>query len=72
MDTDRNPPEKQQMSLSNFNSFDTGDRRSEVIEVAPVAESRWQYLRHHFTSREGWIGNYVCEDLSHIKTSLCH
>jgi hypothetical protein len=59
MDTDRNPPEKQKMSLSNLDSFDTGDRRSEVIEVAPVAESRWQYLRHHFTSWEGWIGNYV-------------
>lgn len=69
MDTDRNPPEKQQMSLSNLDSFDTRDRRSEVIEVVPGAESRWQYLRLYFTSWEGWIGNYVCEDLSYIKTS---
>jgi hypothetical protein len=21
--------------------------------------SNWQYLKHYFTSREGWIGDYV-------------
>lgn len=22
--------------------------------------TRWQYLKHYCTSREGWIGDYVC------------
>jgi hypothetical protein len=24
-----------------------------------MKENRWQHLRHYFTSREGWIGDYV-------------
>ncbi|KAJ5634306.1 hypothetical protein N7528_002148 [Penicillium herquei] len=39
-------------------SFDVVDRRSHIIEVTPVAETRWQYLRRYFTTWEGWVGNY--------------
>ncbi|KAJ6072738.1 hypothetical protein N7467_010823 [Penicillium canescens] len=38
--------------------LDLDDRRSQIIEVSPVAETRWQYLYRYFTTREGWIGDY--------------
>ncbi|KAJ5317069.1 hypothetical protein N7508_001577 [Penicillium antarcticum] len=52
MDDPRRFPEKEDAQL------DADDRRSQIIEVSPVAETRWQYLYRYFTTREGWIGDY--------------
>jgi hypothetical protein len=47
-------------ATSSFDTLDKDDRESRIVEIAPVAETRWQYLRRYFTTRDGWIGNYVC------------
>jgi hypothetical protein len=64
MDATRRLPEKVQSDLpvtSSFDTFETGDRDSRIVEIAPVAETRSQYLRRYFTTRDGWIGNYVSQ-----------
>jgi hypothetical protein len=33
---------------------------SSTGEVITSQKPTWAYLRHYFTSREGWIGDYVC------------
>jgi hypothetical protein len=33
---------------------------SSTGEVEDTKKNTWVYLRHYFTSREGWIGDYVC------------
>ncbi|KAJ6028371.1 hypothetical protein N7540_003947 [Penicillium herquei] len=58
MDTVRSSPEKGGEHTPTSTSFDVVDRRSNIIEVTPVAETRWQYLRRYFTTWEGWVGNY--------------
>lgn len=55
----RRSPEKEDVHVPVTTSFDSGDRGSQIMEVSPVAETRWQYLRRYFTTREGWIGDYV-------------
>ena len=32
---------------------------STVAEITPRKGIDWQYLKHYFTSKEGWIGDYV-------------
>ena len=61
METIRSSPEKGDEHTPASTSFDVVDtgRRSHIIEVTPVAETRWQYLRRYFTTWEGWVGNYV-------------
>lgn len=59
MDANRRSPEKEDMRLPVTASLNSHDRRSQIIEIAPVAETRWQYLCRYFTTSEGWIGNYV-------------
>ncbi|KAJ5090962.1 hypothetical protein N7532_009646 [Penicillium argentinense] len=44
------------MPISTFS--DWSERRSQVFEVAPVAETRWKYLSRYFTTSEGWVGDY--------------
>ncbi|KAJ5966574.1 hypothetical protein N7481_013288 [Penicillium waksmanii] len=44
------------MPVTSF--FNSDHRESQIIEIAPVAETRSQYLRRYFTTSEGWIGNY--------------
>lgn len=58
MDTSRRSPEKEDANTPVTGSFE-GDRRSHIIEITPLAETRWQYLRRYFTTWEGWVGNYV-------------
>lgn len=58
METSRRSPEKEDVTTPVTGSFE-GDRRSHIIEVTPVAETQWQYLRRYFTTWEGWVGNYV-------------
>jgi hypothetical protein len=31
----------------------------EVVSVSGCSKGQWQYLKHYFTSKEGWIGDYV-------------
>lgn len=59
MDSNRKSPEKMEMHTPSARSFEAADRDSEIAEFTPVAESRLQYLRRYFTSREGWVGDYV-------------
>jgi hypothetical protein len=59
MDDQRRSPEKEDVHLPVATSFDSNDRGPHIMEVSPVAETRWQYLRRYFTTREGWIGDYV-------------
>jgi len=33
---------------------------SSACEVETSQKPTWAYLKHYFTSREGWIGDYVC------------
>jgi hypothetical protein len=33
---------------------------SSMGDVSQPQRNTWQYLKHYFTSREGWIGDYVC------------
>jgi hypothetical protein len=33
---------------------------SSTGEVEESKKTQWEYLKHYFTSREGWIGDYVC------------
>jgi hypothetical protein len=33
---------------------------SSTGEVEDTKKNTWAYLKHYFTSREGWIGDYVC------------
>lgn len=64
MDATRGLPEKAHSDMQVTSSFDTlemEDRESRIVEIAPAAETRWQYLRRYFTTRDGWIGNYVCQ-----------
>jgi hypothetical protein len=58
METNRRTPEKEDANTPVTVSFE-GDRRSQVLEITPIAETRWQYLRRYFTTWEGWVGNYV-------------
>ncbi|KAJ5151322.1 uncharacterized protein N7482_010574 [Penicillium canariense] len=61
MDATRKLPEKErsEMPVTSFlDTFDAGDRESHILEIAPAAETRLQYLRRYFTSWDGWIGNY--------------
>ncbi|KAJ5301168.1 carbonic anhydrase [Penicillium atrosanguineum] len=58
MDDQRRSPEKENVHLPVTTSFDSGDRETQIMEVSPIAETRWQYLRRYFTTREGWIGDY--------------
>ncbi|KAJ5369197.1 uncharacterized protein N7496_008957 [Penicillium cataractarum] len=61
MDSTRRLPEKEQSDMpvtSSFETFETGDRDSRIVEISPLAETRWQYLRRYFTTKDGWIGNY--------------
>jgi hypothetical protein len=55
----RKSPEKMEMYAPGARSFEAADVDSQIIEFAPVAETRLQYLRRYFTSREGWVGDYV-------------
>jgi hypothetical protein len=32
---------------------------SSTGEVEESKANQWEYLKHYFTSREGWIGDYV-------------
>lgn len=32
---------------------------SSTGEVVQPPKNTWKYLKHYFTSREGWIGDYV-------------
>lgn len=64
MDTSRRSPEKYHADMPVTSSFNSDHRRSQIIEITPVAETRWQYLRRYFTTKEGWIGNYVFSSLS--------
>jgi hypothetical protein len=32
---------------------------SSTGEVEDTKKNTWAYLKHYFTSREGWIGDYV-------------
>ncbi|KAJ5915860.1 hypothetical protein N7454_011001 [Penicillium verhagenii] len=57
METSRKFSEKGDTDTPATASFE-GDRRSHIIEITPVAETRWQYLRRYFTTWEGWVGNY--------------
>lgn len=73
MDATRRLPEKEQSDMpvtSSFDKFETGDRGSRIIEIAPVAETRWEYLRRYFTTRDGWIGNYVCRTRHAYRSSV--
>ncbi|KAJ5092977.1 hypothetical protein N7456_008838 [Penicillium angulare] len=58
MDTGRRSPEKDDSQVPTTSSFDASDARSQIIEITPIAETRWQYLRRYFTTWEGWVGNY--------------
>jgi hypothetical protein len=40
---------------------------SSIGEVGEPKKDQWAYLKHYFTSREGWIGDYVCL-LSYLKS----
>lgn len=31
----------------------------EDMNIAALQNTRWQYMKHYFTSKEGWIGDYV-------------
>jgi hypothetical protein len=59
MDASRRSPEKDDLGIPVTSCFNSDYRESQIIEIAPVAETRWQYLRRYFTTSEGWIGNYV-------------
>lgn len=59
MDASRRSPEKDDLRTPVTSSFNPDRRESRTVEVAPVAETRGQYLRRYFTTSEGWIGNYV-------------
>lgn len=47
-------------ATSSLDTLHTKDKESHIVEIAAAAETRWQYFRRYFTSRDGWIGNYVC------------
>lgn len=59
MDASRRSPEKDDLGMPVTSFFNSDHRESQIIEIAPVAETRSQYLRRYFTTSEGWIGNYV-------------
>ncbi|KAJ5377024.1 hypothetical protein N7509_013910 [Penicillium cosmopolitanum] len=58
MDASRRSPEKDDLGMPVTSFFNSDHRESQIIEIAPVAETRSQYLRRYFTTSEGWIGNY--------------
>jgi hypothetical protein len=33
-----------------------------LIESVPSKITRWSYLMDYFTSRNGWVGDYVCSN----------
>ena len=35
------------------------EQSSSPAEILP-ARSQWQYWKHYLTSRDGWVGDYVC------------
>lgn len=65
VDTSRRSPEKEDTHTPGSVSLNEEGRGSHIIEVTPIAETRWQYLRRYFTTYEGWVGNYV-GTISHI------
>jgi hypothetical protein len=44
-------------SLAAFENPET--QTSSVVEPSSTRASQWVYLKHYFTSREGWVGDYV-------------
>lgn len=42
---------------------------SSTGDISQPQRNTWQYLKHYFTSREGWIGDYVrivfCKRVGH-------
>jgi hypothetical protein len=41
------------------------DTQTSSSVAEPASSSQWAYLKHYFTSRDGWIGDYVCSILSY-------
>ncbi|RJE21820.1 purine permease [Aspergillus sclerotialis] len=58
MDARRYSPRKENTGIPVATPLDPSGGVSQTIEVAPHAETRWQYLRRYFTTWDGWIGNY--------------
>lgn len=45
-------------------------------EIEETDKNSWRYLKHYFTSKEGWIGDYVCPNFADplfilISSGLC-
>jgi hypothetical protein len=55
MDPEKN--EKSASELSNIPGNNSYEPSSE--EVQAIRQSRLQYLKWYFTSKEGWMGDYV-------------
>lgn len=58
MDAETHPPEKSQLPVS---ESERTAAETAVGDIISPARSRWQHLKHYFTSWEGWVGDYVCE-----------
>lgn len=59
MDASPRLPEKGALQTPVDSSFEKFDRSSGVMEVIPSSESKWMYLYRYFTTRQGWLGDYV-------------
>lgn len=58
MDAETHPPEKSQLPVSETEGTAA---ETAVGDIISPTRSRWQHLKHYFTSWEGWVGDYVCE-----------
>ncbi|BDD57657.1 hypothetical protein MPDQ_007236 [Monascus purpureus] len=55
MDAETHPPEKSQLPVS---ESERTAAETAVGDIISPARSRWQHLKHYFTSWEGWVGDY--------------
>lgn len=66
MDDDR---EKAAMGMQAASSSSPEEEASQIPEIPAIRETQWQYLRRYFTTKEGWVGNYV--NAEPLSPSLC-